>query len=107
MVAVMTGVGILWIPVVQNVQGGQLFLYIQQVQLYFCPPIASVYLIAILWDKVTEKVSIGKINGYLYFVRSFNKKYKLLTNTLNPLYAINHAWSSVRVALARTENLVF
>lgn len=52
----MTGIGILWIPVVQNVQGGQLFLYIQQVQLYFCPPIASIYLIAILWSKVTEKV---------------------------------------------------
>lgn len=58
MIAVMTGIGILWIPVVQNVQGGQLFLYIQQVQLYFCPPIASVYLIAILWDKVTEKVGL-------------------------------------------------
>lgn len=57
MVAIMTGIGILWIPVVQNVQGGQLFLYIQAVSAYFSPPIAALYLIAILWTKATEKVN--------------------------------------------------
>ena len=56
MVAVMTGIGILWIPVVQNVQGGQLFIYIQAVSAYFSPPIAALYLISILWTKATEKV---------------------------------------------------
>lgn len=56
MVAILTGIGILWIPVVQNVQGGQLFLYIQAVSAYFSPPIAALYLIAILWTKATEKV---------------------------------------------------
>jgi len=57
MVAIMTGIGILWIPVVQSVQGGQLFLYIQAVSAYFSPPIAALYLIAILWTKATEKVN--------------------------------------------------
>lgn len=56
MVAIMTGIGILWIPVVQNVQGGQLFIYIQAVSAYFSPPIAALYLISILWTKATEKV---------------------------------------------------
>ena len=59
----MTGIGILWIPVVQSVQGGQLFLYIQAVSAYFSPPIAALYLIAILWTKATEKVC-G--NAFLY-----------------------------------------
>ncbi|XP_031552870.1 sodium/glucose cotransporter 5-like [Actinia tenebrosa] len=77
MVAVMTGIGVLWIPVVQNVQGGQLFLYIQQVQLYFCPPIASVYLIAILWKKATEKgafigMTVGFIIGAVKMVVDFS-----------------------------------
>ncbi|KAK3734817.1 hypothetical protein QZH41_009688, partial [Actinostola sp. cb2023] len=77
MVAVMTGIGILWIPVVQTVQGGQLFLYIQQVQLYFCPPIASVYLIAILWSKATEKgafwgMMIGFVIGTVRMVLDFS-----------------------------------
>ena len=56
MVAIMTGIGILWIPVVQNVQGGQLFIYIQAVSAYFSPPIAALYLLSILWTKATEKV---------------------------------------------------
>lgn len=52
----MTIIGILWIPVVQNVQGGQLFIYIQAVSAYFSPPIACLYIISILWTKATEKV---------------------------------------------------
>ena len=56
MVAIMTGIGVLWIPVVQNVQGGQLFIYIQAVSAYFSPPIAALYLLSILWTKATEKV---------------------------------------------------
>jgi hypothetical protein len=56
MVAVMTIIGILWIPVVQNVQGGQLFIYIQAVSAYFSPPIACLYLLSIFWTKATEKV---------------------------------------------------
>ncbi|KAL9966230.1 hypothetical protein ACROYT_G024275 [Oculina patagonica] len=66
MVAIMTGIGILWIPVVQNVQGGQLFLYIQAVSAYFSPPIAALYLIAILWTKATEKGAFwGMIVGFI------------------------------------------
>ena len=52
----MTIIGILWIPVIQNVQGGQLFIYIQAVSAYFSPPIACLYLIAIFWKGCTEKV---------------------------------------------------
>ncbi|KAJ7389861.1 Sodium/myo-inositol cotransporter [Desmophyllum pertusum] len=66
MVAIMTGIGILWIPVVQSVQGGQLFIYIQAVSAYFAPPIAALYLIAILWTKATEKGAFwGMIVGFI------------------------------------------
>jgi len=66
MVAIMTGIGILWIPVVQNVQGGQLFIYIQAVSAYFSPPIAALYLISILWTKATEKGAFwGMILGFI------------------------------------------
>ena len=68
MVAIMTGIGILWIPVVQNVQGGQLFLYIQAVSAYFSPPIAALYLIAILWTKATEKVCCNVFFSVLHRV---------------------------------------
>ncbi|XP_068743589.1 sodium/myo-inositol cotransporter-like [Montipora capricornis] len=66
MVAIMTGIGILWIPVVQDVQGGQLFIYIQAVSAYFSPPIAALYLISILWTKGTEKGAFwGMVLGFI------------------------------------------
>ncbi|KAK3720045.1 hypothetical protein QZH41_015449, partial [Actinostola sp. cb2023] len=66
MVAVMTGLSIVWIPVIQNVQGGQLFLYIQAVTAYLSPPIASVYVIALFWKKATESgVFWGMMIGFV------------------------------------------
>ena len=53
----MIGISILWIPVVQNTQGGQLYVYIQSIAAYLSPPIAAVYLLAILWPRANEKVS--------------------------------------------------
>ncbi|XP_020891932.1 sodium/glucose cotransporter 4 [Exaiptasia diaphana] len=76
MVAVMTVIGILWIPVVQNVQGGQLFIYIQAVSAYFSPPIACLYLISIFWKRATEKgafwgMMVGFIIGAIRMVLDF------------------------------------
>ena len=48
-------IGILWVPVLKDLQGGQLFTYIQAVSSYFSPPIAAVYIIAILWKRSNEK----------------------------------------------------
>ena len=44
------------VPVLKDLQGGQLFTYIQAVSSYFSPPIAAVYIIAILWKRSNEKV---------------------------------------------------
>ena len=55
----MCGVSILWIPVVERFQGGQMFLYIQAISSYLAPPICALYLLAILWKRVNEFVSIG------------------------------------------------
>lgn len=54
-VIVMVIISILWIPIIQQMQGGQLFLYIQEVSAYFSPPIAATYLVAILWPRGNEK----------------------------------------------------
>ena len=75
----MTGIGILWIPVVQNVQGGQLFIYIQAVSAYFSPPIAALYLISILWTGGTEKVCNNTlISAFLGFAQ-FNNESVLIS----------------------------
>ena len=86
MVAIMTGIGILWIPVVQSVQGGQLFIYIQAVSAYFAPPIAALYLIAILWTKATEKVCC---NRYI-FIYPQHRETNFTISTGNQPDTINH-----------------
>ena len=53
----MLGVGIAWIPIIKNMQGGQLYIYIQSVAAYLSPPIAAVYLLAVLWKRGNEQVS--------------------------------------------------
>jgi solute carrier family 5 (sodium/myo-inositol cotransporter), member 3 len=51
----MVFVGIIWIPVIKNMQGAQLYIYIQSVAAYLSPPIAAVYLLAVLWKRANEK----------------------------------------------------
>ncbi|XP_023210658.1 sodium/myo-inositol cotransporter-like isoform X1 [Centruroides sculpturatus] len=56
-VIIMIGVSIVWIPVIQAMQGGQLFIYIQAISAYLAPPIAAVYVFAILWKRMNEKAA--------------------------------------------------
>jgi len=53
-VLVMVAISIAWIPVIEEMQGGQLFIYIQSVSAYLAPPIAAVYILAILWPRLNE-----------------------------------------------------
>ena len=55
-VLIMVAIGILWIPIIQNMQGGQLFIYIQAISAYLAPPIAAVYLVAVIWKRGNEQV---------------------------------------------------
>jgi uncharacterized sodium:solute symporter family permease YidK len=55
-VLVMVSISILWIPVIKNQAGAQLYIYIQSVAAYLSPPIAAVYILAIIWKKANEKV---------------------------------------------------
>jgi hypothetical protein len=52
----MIGISILWIPMIKEFEGGQLFIYVQVLSAHLSPPIAAVYLIAIFWKRGNEKV---------------------------------------------------
>ena len=47
--------GILWIPFMKAVSGGGLYTYLQSVQAYIAPPIASVFLLGLFWSRVNAK----------------------------------------------------
>ncbi|XP_023043472.1 sodium/glucose cotransporter 4 isoform X1 [Piliocolobus tephrosceles] len=47
-------ISILWIPIIQSSNSGQLFDYIQAVTSYLAPPITSLFLLAIFCKRITE-----------------------------------------------------
>lgn len=51
-------ISILWIPVVQASQGGQLFIYIQSISSYLQPPVAIVFIMGCFWKRTNEKVNL-------------------------------------------------
>ncbi|KAM3598036.1 uncharacterized protein V6R79_012603 [Siganus canaliculatus] len=54
-VLVLVGVSVLWIPVVQASQAGQLFIYIQSISTYLQPPVSIVFIMGCFWTRTNEK----------------------------------------------------
>ena len=57
-IVVMVGVSIAWVPVVTQTQGGQVFIYIQEVTNYLAPQVACVFILGLLWSGCNEQVSV-------------------------------------------------
>ncbi len=59
-------ISIAWVPFVIEMQGGQMFLYIQEVSDYLTPPIAALFLLGVLWKRCNETGAFwGGIVGFL------------------------------------------
>jgi hypothetical protein len=68
-VLVLVVVSVLWIPVVQASQGGQLFIYIQSISTYLQPPVSIVFLTGCFWKRTNEKVCLCVCWGEEYRVQ--------------------------------------
>ncbi|XP_064009414.1 sodium/myo-inositol cotransporter 2 isoform X3 [Pogoniulus pusillus] len=65
-VLLLTVISILWIPVVQAGQGGQLFIYMQSISSYLQPPVAVVFILGCFWRRANEKGAFwGLVTGLL------------------------------------------
>ncbi|XP_061456112.1 sodium/myo-inositol cotransporter 2 isoform X2 [Rhineura floridana] len=69
-------ISILWIPLVQASQGGQLFIYIQTISSYLQPPVAVVFILGCFWRRTNEKgafsgLLVGMIMGLIRMVLDF------------------------------------
>lgn len=53
-VVFMVIISIAWVPVIIEMQGGQMFYYIQEVSDYLTPPIAALFLLGVLWRRCNE-----------------------------------------------------
>ncbi|XP_042236087.1 sodium/glucose cotransporter 4-like [Homarus americanus] len=54
-IVVLVAVSVAWVPIIEEVQSGQLFIYIQKIGAYLAPPIACVYTMAVLWKRMNEQ----------------------------------------------------
>ena len=52
-------VGFLWVPFLESLSKGTLYQYLQSIQAYIAPPIAAVFLMGILWKRMTSQASIA------------------------------------------------
>ncbi|XP_008566433.1 PREDICTED: sodium/glucose cotransporter 4 isoform X2 [Galeopterus variegatus] len=70
-------ISILWIPMVQSSNSGQLFDYIQSITSYLAPPITALFLLAIFCKRVTEPgafwgLMFGLGVGFLRMILEFS-----------------------------------
>ncbi len=75
-VVFMVVIGVIWIPVIEGMQGGQMYIYIQAISAYLAPPIAAVYLIAVLWKRANEQGAFwglmsGMVVGVIRMILDF------------------------------------
>ncbi|XP_052760159.1 sodium/myo-inositol cotransporter-like isoform X1 [Mya arenaria] len=75
-ILVMVGVSIAWVPVLKETQGGQVFIYIQEITNYLAPPFAAIFLLAVLVPRVNEKgafwgLMLAFVTGVTRMILSF------------------------------------
>ncbi|KAJ0062510.1 hypothetical protein NL108_014982 [Boleophthalmus pectinirostris] len=59
-------ISIAWVPVIIEMQGGQMFYYTQEVSNYLTPPIAAMFLLAVLWHRCNETGAFwGALTGFV------------------------------------------
>ncbi|XP_034042798.1 sodium/myo-inositol cotransporter [Thalassophryne amazonica] len=64
-VVLMVGISIAWVPVIVDMQGGQTYLYIQEVAGYLTPPIAALFLLGVFCKRCNEKGAFwGGMTGF-------------------------------------------
>lgn len=60
-------ISIAWIPIIQSMQNGQLYLYIQDVAANLAPPIAAIYIMAVLFKRINEQGAFWALMVGLFF----------------------------------------
>ncbi|XP_076821876.1 sodium/myo-inositol cotransporter-like isoform X1 [Clavelina lepadiformis] len=65
-VLAMVCLSIAWVPVMLQLQGGQLFLSIQEISGYLSPPVAAVFITGMIWTRFNEQGAFwGMMAGFL------------------------------------------
>lgn len=76
-ILLLVAVSIGWIPIIQEMQGGQLYIYIQSIAAYLSPPIAMIFCLAIAWPRMNEQgafwgLMFGLVIGVVRMIMDFS-----------------------------------
>ncbi|XP_067849340.1 sodium/myo-inositol cotransporter-like [Heptranchias perlo] len=72
----MVAISIAWVPIIVEMQGGQMYLYIQEVADYLTPPVAALFLLGVFWTRCNEQGAfcgglVGSILGIIRLILAF------------------------------------
>ncbi|XP_059204012.1 sodium/myo-inositol cotransporter 2 [Centropristis striata] len=75
-VLVLVAVSVLWIPIIQASQSGQLFIYIQAISTYLQPPVSIIFITGCFWTRTNEKgafwgLVVGLLVGCIRMILDF------------------------------------
>lgn len=57
-IVIMCMLSVAWLPLVQTSHSGQLFIYVVAIQGYLASPISALFLVGVLWKRMTEPVRL-------------------------------------------------
>ena len=55
-VLILVCLSIVWIPILEEAQGGLFWFYLQAIRSYLLPPMCVLFLLAFFWKRLTEQV---------------------------------------------------
>ncbi|XP_018420189.1 PREDICTED: sodium/glucose cotransporter 5 [Nanorana parkeri] len=69
-------VSVIWIPILQNANSGQLYVYIQSITSYLAPPVTAVFALAVFWKRANEQgafwgLMVGLMVGLARMIMEF------------------------------------
>ncbi|XP_073492495.1 sodium/mannose cotransporter SLC5A10 isoform X1 [Aquarana catesbeiana] len=69
-------VSVVWIPILQNANSGQLYVYIQSITSYLAPPVTAVFVLAVFWKRANEQgafwgLMVGLVVGLARMILEF------------------------------------
>lgn len=62
-------ISVVWIPILQSANSGQLYVYIQSVTSFLAPPVTAIFVMAVFWKRTneavmhTQKITINTVRG--------------------------------------------
>ncbi|KAM9454691.1 sodium/mannose cotransporter SLC5A10 [Clarias gariepinus] len=69
-------ISVVWIPILQSANSGQLYVYIQSVTSYLAPPVTAIFVMAVFWKRTNEAgafwgLMVGLAVGFTRMVLEF------------------------------------